>query len=478
MNTEFGLAGYQGGASIPYNTTIQTGLHNAYAGLESGIWEPRFGFVWSPFGTSSGRKTVIRGGVGLFANLFAVSVANNIDTNAPSVFSPSVTFGTIGLVTDPTTSVAAAYGAYNAFNSGFKAGLTQAQIQTALGKIPFSTPGFYSTPNNFVAPKILEWSFEIEQPLSARNALAVTYSGSHGYDESLTNADSNAWTRATNLYPNGFDGLPTAAPDPRFLTVSQILTSGKSNYDGLTTSIRHAFSHGFQGQGSWTWSHALGNTAIYNPATPNTGYGPLGFDTRHNISGDVLWSEPFKFGNKFLNNAIGGWTLSFKAFYFTGPPFSVTNASLPARINSGGGVGNAFIADLIDPNALGVSCGSTAIATANGTACLHQSQFATLAQQLDFGNTAPFMFRGAPYFDIDSQLTKNFTFKERFKFGIGAQFFNLLNHPNFANASGTVTSSSIGLASSTVAQPSSIYGTGQGASVSGRLAVLVGTFRF
>jgi hypothetical protein len=88
------------------------------------------------------------------------------------------------------------------------------------------------------------------------------------------------------------------------------------------------------------------------------------------------------------------------------------------------------------------------------------------------------MFRGAGYFDIDSQISKNFTIREKLKFGVGAYFTNLLNHPNFANASGTVTSSSIGLASSTVAQPSSIYGTGQGASVSGRLMVLTAKFRF
>ncbi len=478
MNTEFGLAGYQGGASIPYNQTIETGLPYAYEKLEAGIWEPRVGFVWSPFGTSGTRKTVIRGGVGLFANLFAVSVANSIDQNSPSYFSPSVTFGTVGLPTISGTSAAAAYGAFNALEAGFKAGDTLSGIQASLAPIAFSAPSFYSTPNNFAAPKIWEWSFEIEQPLSARNVLAITYAGSHGYDEALTNADANGFTKATNLYPNGFDGLPTAAPDPRFLTVSQILLSGVSNYDGLTTSFRHAMSHGFQAQGSWTWSHALGNIAVYDPYDIHQGYGPLAFDNRHMVSGDLLWSEPYKFGNKFLNSVLGGWVASTKFYAYSGPPFSVTNSQLAAKINSGGGIGNTFLADVTNPSAIGVSCGSTAIATANGTACLHQNEFATATTQFDFGNSGPDLYRGAPYFDIDAQFTKNFTIAEHYKFGLGAQFYNILNHPNFANASGTVTSSSIGLASNTVAQPSSIYGNGQGSSVSGRLAVLVGTFRF
>jgi len=478
LNTEFGLGSYQGGASIPYDQTIQTGLQYAYENLESGIWEPRFGFVWSPFGTTGTKKTVIRGGVGLFANLFAVSVANNIDQNSPSYFSPSVTFGTVGLPTNPTTSAAAAFGAFNALEAGFKAGYTLGQIQASLAPIAFSAPSFYSTPNNFSAPKIWEWSFEIEQPLSARNVLAITYSGSHGYDEALTNGNANAFTKATNLYPNGFDGMPIAAPDPRFLTVSQILTSGVSNYDGLTTSIRHSMSHGFQAQGSWTWSHALGNIAVYDPYDLHQGYGPLGFDNRHMVSGDILWSEPFKFSNKVVGGILGGWVASSKIYVYSGPPFSVTNSQLSAKINSGGGIGNSFLADVIDPTAIGASCGSSNIATANGTACLHQSQFATATTQLDYGNSGPDLYRGAGYFDIDAQITKNFSVREHYKFGIGGQFYNLLNHPNFANASGTVTSSGVGLATSTVAQPSSIYGNGQGSSVSGRLAVLVGTFRF
>ncbi len=505
LNTEFGLAGYQGGVSIPYDQTIQTGLQYAYKNLESGIWEPRFGFVWSPFGTSGSKKTVIRGGVGLFANLFAVSVANNIDTNSPSYFSPTVTFGTIGLRSDPSTSVAAAYGAYSALESGFKAGYTLPQIQASLAPIAFSAPTFYSTPNNFVAPKILEWSFEIEQPISARNVLAITYAGSHGYNEALTNLDANL-SLTTKNYPNGFEGLPTVAPDPRFLYVTQVLTSGYSNYDGLTTSIRHAMSFGFQAQGSWTWSHALGvvgsgttgTGAIYNPNSIAAAYGPLTFDTRHNISGDLLWNSPSKFGNHFVNNVLGGWSIGAKFYYYTGNPFSVTNSTLPANINSSvpSTSQNVYLADLLAPNVQGTSCGSTNIATANGTPCLfgpastavvngsRPSEFAvTTAKagqiaQLDYGNTGPNEFRGAPYFDIDTQITKNFTVREKYKFGIGAQFYNILNHPNFANPSGTLTSSGLGLATTTVAQPSSIYGTGQGAAVSGRLGVLVGTFRF
>ena len=73
-------------------------------------------------------------------------------------------------------------------------------------------------------------------------------------------------------------------------------------------------------------------------------------------------------------------------------------------------------------------------------------------------------------------LQRSFTIREKLKFVFGIQAYNVLNHANFANPSGTLTSGAFGTITSTLGPPTSIYGTGQGASVSGRLAVLTGTF--
>jgi len=475
MNQQFGTAAYQGGASIPYNQTITTGLHNAYAGLESVSPEPRFGFVYSPWGD---RKTVIRGGVGLFANLFAVSVANNLDTNSPSVFTPSVTFGQVGLATDPSSSLSAATASFNALESGFRQGYTLAQIQTALGKIAFTPPGYYSPPQNFKAPKVLEWSFEIEQPIATHDVLSVTYSGNHGYDQGLSNNDANLFVSPTSVYgANGYDGLPLTAPDPRFRTVTQVVTTGTSNFDGLTVQVRHSFSKGFQGQIGYVWSHALGNVAIYNPYNLHQGYGPLGFDTRHMLTGDVIWNSPRSFHSPVLSAIAGGWTMGAKLFVFSGSPFSVTNNAIPAQINSSYTGTNTILADVIDPSIVGISCSHTITGTGNSP-CFTASQFASSAAQADFGNSGPDLFRGAGYFDIDSQISKKIRINERATFGFGAEFYNLLNHANFNNPSGTVTSSALGFISSAVVPPTSIYGSFQSGTVSGRVVVLVGRFNF
>jgi len=111
--------------------------------------------------------------------------------------------------------------------------------------------------------------------------------GNHSYNYALSDAAANGAST------KGFGGLPTTAPDPRFATVTQIYDMGYGNYDGLTLAERHAFAHGFQASGSYTYSKALAQTTIYNPvlyslaSLVTTGkktdsYGPTAFDTRHN----------------------------------------------------------------------------------------------------------------------------------------------------------------------------------------------------
>jgi hypothetical protein len=99
-------------------------------------------------------------------------------------------------------------------------------------------------------------------------------------------------------------------------------------------------------------------------------------------------------------------------------------------------------------------------------------------QQTDFGNTPPNDFRGPGFFSVASQLTKKIPVGEKAAFELGATAYNLFNHANFAVPNGNVTSGSLGLITSTVSSPTSIYGTGQGAIVSGRVVVLLGKFTF
>ena len=66
--------------------------------------------------------------------------------------------------------------------TGFRAGSTLSQIQTAVKPATFSTPSITSFPGTFLAPHDIEWNFEIQHSLSAHNLFVASYVGNHGYD--------------------------------------------------------------------------------------------------------------------------------------------------------------------------------------------------------------------------------------------------------------------------------------------------------
>jgi hypothetical protein len=291
--------------------------------------------------------------------------------------------------------------------------------------------------------------------------------------------------------------LPTTIPDPRFAGVTQGFDTGYGNYDGLTVVERHAFSHGFQAQGSYTWSKSLALTTIYNPTlyslrTPaaigkiSEGYGPTSFDTRHNFSADVLYSTP-KFSKALYARTLGGWKLGGKVYLYSGRPFSVTNSAITSTSSalSSNGVSSTFsgsvLADLINPAAVGRHCSKSAVNLTGHTGCLSASDFAPakgVGAQTDWGNTKPNSFRGPGFFSISTQLGKTIQVTQSTHFEIGADAYNLLNHANFSLPTSDVNTSGFGLIKSTQASPTSIYGTGQSTDVSGRVLVVFGKFVF
>jgi hypothetical protein len=481
-NVPFTSSGYQGGASVPYNATLKTD-HNLFYNAEGVIFQPRIGIAYKPFASG---KTVIRTGIGYFSTNYTDGLGGTLANQVPNKFAPGgLTFGSVGVGTDANSSAYVAQLSANAFQTGFNNGYTLTQIQNAVKPATFGTPSIASFPNTFRAPKSLQWSFEIEQQLTSHNVFTVSYVGNHGSDlQESVNANmyanpSSSVLKTAAFYAN-YGGLPTAPADARFVTVTQYYNNGISNYDGVTFMLRHAFSYGLMAEIHYTWSHALGTIAYENPFNLNNSYGSLGFDNRHQVAGDLLWNQPFKSGNGVVNALIKNWTVGAKMYVYSGAPFSVSDSKIASSANSTGVL--TPLADLLVPNATGADCGRNG---ALGQSCLPKTDFAsypganfTSPLQMDWGNIAPNSFRGPGYFDLDTTIERTFAIRERFKFTFGIQAYNVLNHANFANPSGTLTSGAFGTIANTLGPPTSIYGTGQGSSVSGRLAVLTGRFVF
>lgn len=484
----------------PYNQAIHSGLHQAFPSYESISWEPRIGFAWQPMGRGN---TVIRGGFGLFSDVFPGTVATSFDTNSPL----KNTFFTTGLLAPGVAGSAqsAAMADNAAFAAGFASGLNFGQIQASLPPGAFSPPAFTNPNSGIRYPKYEEWNFEVQQALGQKNSLSLNYVGNHGYDLAATNAGLNGYCDPVVCAPSlnlptgatSFLGLPSAPLDTRFSTVTEVGNYGVSNYNGLTASFTRRVSSSFQLQASFTWSHALDdvsnggflpfnlgtNASVLTPQNPYCfkcyNYGNADYDARRQFNATYLWHTP-KLHNFFLN-AIADWTISGTFFYRTGLPFTAIDGSDSGTL-AGFNYGDTIFAN---SNVGPLSCSSSAVANAFVTTnpCMSPTQFTTpidASGVFSFGNQRRNQIYGPSYFNTDLSLMKNFRFPgwESAELQVGAQAFNVLNHPNFDQPVADITNSQFGFINRTVATPTSIFGSFLGADASPRALQIRAQLRF
>ena len=491
----FTSSAFQKGADIPYNASIRTGLSHAYNSVDAVVPDPRLGIVWTPR-AGNANSTVIRGGIGVFSDLAPGVLVSSIFKNAPFPFTTNIADGSfVGGANAAGSSAAEAQAQYNAFKTGFFGGQTLAGLNNSIqgGFSPFP---YFSIPSKFLTPNVIEWSFELQQPIGAKNVLVATYSGNHGYNLLAQTGFPNAFVNTGN-FPNGFANLPTSAPDPRFSAITQLTNGGISNYNGLSVQFRRAFGAGFQGEAGYTWSHAMDDVSnggsgsepysgcsgcsfntLANPILAQN-YASSDYDIRHNFTADFVWDTPWKFQNNLVGKILGSWTVSGKFFWRSGTPFSIIDSALPGLI-AGTNIASTvnFGVPALTATAVG-NLPSSCSASAVNTPCFTAGQFIASGNETTWGNVGRNALHGPNYSDIDATVFKNFSFRERLRFQVGVSAYNLINHPNFQNPNADIASpSSFGTISSTAVPPTSAYGSFQGSNVSGRVLVVSGKVNF
>ena len=485
------FSGLSTSATAPYNQLIHNGRRAAFPNLQSISLQPRFGFAWSPAG--DGTKTVVRGGFGIFTDVFPATVADSALNNAPT----NVGFTLFGPFFDqkgqpplanisPDPSQASSgqvitTASNKAFQSGFAHG---ASVTSLSASVPgFGVPSFTNSFSSLKYPIYEEWNLEIQRQLNASTVVDLNYVGDRGYHEPDVNSGVNAYGA-----PVGFARINGAAPpNPSFGSVSEVYSNAVSNYNGVVLSVINR-SRYLLLQANYTYSHALdeisnggflpfsgAGSSILAPINPfdlSQNYGNADYDSRHNITASYVFTLPYYGGPRALTD---GWQAAGTVFHHTGFPFSVVDSAV-APTNYGSNI----LARQINGVHMCPGASVFNFNTGTGTPCGIANP-ANYTTPTAFGQQARNQTYGPAYTDTDFSLLKSFKIPgwESANVQIGAQFFNIMNHPNFATPGHNLNApGQLGFITSTVNTPTSILGSGLGGDASPRLIQLKGVFQF
>jgi len=463
--------------SVPYSADINYNQNQAYQGVDALLWSPRFGLSWSPF---SDQKTVISGGFGIFHDSPPAGLVDDLLANPPVSVNIRVRPTAGVLPFDPAGGAATFLASANAFNIQ----QTYTQISsalTSLGSI-FAAPAFTSLYGTMHAPQWQEWNLQVQRQLRSDLLLSVNYVGNHGIRLLYSNAWPNAYDQY-GLYP-GVPGIAAAPAVPNYGTVTQIQSGAVSNYNGLTVTLTKRFANWVSGHINYTWAHNLdecSNGCIFTYGDSTFGqinplnlradnYGNSDYDIRHNVNADFVVNPKVHLSNGVANRLLKDWQFSGKLYWRTGLPFSVFDNN--TALGNGGGA--------LFATPLGTGWGQTAgcgVAAAGdpgvATPCINAGAYLDSSQINNFTAWSPQtrnQLRGPHYFDMDMNLYRNFTLREKVTLGLGIQAFNVLNHPNFALPDSGLGDSTFGLISGMAGSPTSPYGTFLGFDSSVRVA--------
>jgi hypothetical protein len=196
---------------------------------------------------------------------------------------------------------------------------------------------------------------------------------------------------------------------------------------------------------------------------PDLDYGPSNFDHRHHLGLTFNYDLPGKKGNPLL----GGWRINSAILLMSRLPWNAVAASQDTsktgdkKSDRWDFFGNPKDFDEVKGAAVPFYAGGSAnmpaactqAATSIGTAgpggnlaqfgCFARGNSVLIAPQTGtFGTASRNMFRGYPFNNWDFSVFKNTMIRERITAQFRAEFFNFLNHPIMANASGNITSPS------------------------------------
>jgi hypothetical protein len=301
-------------------------------------------------------------------------------------------------------------------------------------------PAPFSVDPNNRTPYTLQWNFNVQQSLARDMVLEVAYTGS----------GSRKLAKRFNQNQLNFGTTPaiTRTPYPQF--AAGILTSdndANASFNAVSIRLEKRYSAGLFFLANYQFSKNIDNNSGEVEAN-DTAFRTnkrldralSRYNQTHRASFSAGYELPFGKGRRWLTNTgpldyvLGGWQIQGVAVLLSGFPITPSSTNV---CNCG-----SFVPQRVDV----VKPGYGNIDNPTVTHWFDVSAFKTAPAGFQ-GNAGRNKIIGPPFRNLDFSVAKNFSFTERVKLQYRAEFFNVLNHPNFGFPDANISNVTAGVIS-------------------------------
>jgi hypothetical protein len=444
--------------------------------LESGPlkknFAPRFGFAWQPL---PGGKFVVRGGYGFFYDRVpGANFAFGINNSAPQA--PSV--GKAGVANYYSSLAVPFQGTAGTFPARW---------------VDFATANSSNIPqqifqSNWKTPLLQSYNLGIQYNFLPNWILEVGYVGSHGIhlntgsnQDLASTADLASPTHPVNgVTTNTVTNAVLRLPYLGFSSLRNQCTCFDSKFNSLQVTVRRQFAHGIQAQGAYTWARAFNNATLtqnFRNLSDNWGLDPN--YRPHRLVMNYSWNIPSGSSNSLVGKVFGGWNLSGITTIQDGTPLTITDTrggTIYGNLSPSGATSRAQIAagktyaDIPTSGSVTSRLGGLAggpgyfnssafvplVCSATSTATCAVAPDGTITNGTPWGNMGSGVILGPGQFNFDAALLKSIHVggvQEAGSLQFRAEFFNIMNHPQFSNPTTAFSSGNFGQITSTTVNP-------------------------